>query len=171
MKRPFLYLVYLLALSCGDSPKTTTTTHSAPSSNTGDPTVTTNTDSEREFAEKRYARIEEMDRRGLLRCDSLDYDCGGATGKFMFCKVEEELLRAVHKVTPTSGADFTETYYYDGDERFYAMLSEGSDAVAAQERRYYHGSQLIGQEGEVQGTPLGSDRIRTIAESGSYDCD
>ena len=158
--------VLLLLGSCseGDPPVVAATESSPASSNIPDPGLTTNAGSEMTFVLKRYQRIQDMEKLGMLRCDSIGYNCaydpGG--GNFQLCYLDDELVRATHMFSRGDHGGGSETYYYDGGDLFLADLSAstwqfgdtmqedengnevpGTEDLVHEERRYYYNGNLI----------------------------
>ena len=116
-----------------------------------------------EWIRKRYARVAEMEANGLLRCDSLIYECPAepVNGLFTYCYAGDELVRASHGRSIASHSFATEEYYYDGEEMYFAYLREGdwqfaqppgpqTDEVVShtrdqirEERKYFENGNLI----------------------------
>ena len=131
---PFTASKFLLSLllpigmiTCGDAESAqtgettqTTVSESAPAAGQ------TNATGGLAWAKKRYERVLQMDRSGLLRCDSVGYKCGPVTGSFTFCRSDGELVRAGHRRQTGDHEYLSEWYYYDGVEMYLAELKEGS---------------------------------------------
>ncbi len=162
----FLFSLLLL-VSCSDrenEPPTVTTPGREVSNKVPDPGVTTNSSSEMTFVLQRYQRIEDMDKLGMLRCDSIGYACafdpGG--GSFLLCFLDDELVRATHAYSRGDHGGGSETYYFDGGDVFLADLSSsswqfggpmqkdeegharpGTEDQVHEERRFYYNGNLI----------------------------
>ena len=78
------------------------------------------------WAQKRYERTLEMERSGLLRCDTVAYTCDAVSGTFTFCHSDGELVRAGHERQMGDHDYLIEWYYYDGEDMYLADLKEGS---------------------------------------------
>ena len=80
-----------------------------------------------DWIRKRYARIGEMEAAGLLRCDSLAYQCQNEpiNGLFTYCYAGDDLVRATHGRSIGDHSFTTEEYYFDGAEMYFAHLREG----------------------------------------------
>ncbi|MCP9235121.1 hypothetical protein [Lewinella sp. JB7] len=185
----------ILLAGCGNAPENTdgAKVGGALASDTGagvpNPGITTNTDSERAFAEKRYARIEDMEAAGQLRCDTLTYECAGDPrgGTLVFCYVADDLVRARHEYTVGDHGGGRETYYFDDTELFLADLTQSTWTFApppedsendgttrtvdhvSEERRYFYNGNLIDRRyrdyqvisGEPSPNPVGEPGERT----------
>lgn len=151
-----------LATGCGDEPA-----RSPDAPTVVSPADTTagqvNTGGGKEWIVKRYDRVAEMESNGQLRCDSIEYECpaDAINGLFTYCYAGGELVRATHARSIASHAYLSESYYYDGDELYFAFLQEGSwgfasppggqydETVSAtidhvnEERRYFENGNMI----------------------------
>ena len=117
-----------------------------------------------DWAQKRYDRIQEMDRNGRLRCDTVRYTCGQTpvVGTFVFCYAGQDLVRAVHDRLEGDHAYLVERYFYDDGELYFTHLTQGAWQFGApvtredgsesssgtvdevyEERRYFENGNLI----------------------------
>ena len=124
----FTLLLYLLAVTgcsdgdasqAGELPQTTVT---QPEDRSGQ----TNATGGLSWAQKRYERSLQMERSGLLLCDTVAYRCGTTSGTFTFCRSDGELVRAGHEQQKGEHDYLSEWYYYDGTEMYLAELKAGS---------------------------------------------
>ena len=90
--------------------------------------VITNTDDPKEWIRKRYERTLQMEQAGQLNCDTITYACEGDAryGSFVFCYSDGVLMRATHEMTEGDHFGVTERYFYDGEELYFAYLTQGS---------------------------------------------
>ena len=153
------------AIACGDdAPPQTGTASQVNDSPSGSAVGQRNATGGLAWARKRYERVIQMDRSGLLRCDTVGYQCGAVSGTFTFCRSDGELLRAGHRRQTGDHQYLNEWYYYDGEEMYLADLKKGSwrfadadDGVKSasatptidevhEERRYYERGNLLDRD-------------------------
>lgn len=89
---------------------------------------TTNAAPGAEWSRKRYERTREMQRNGQLRCDTIAYACPDApeSGHFVFCYAGDDLVTTSHTGTRGDHASLSESYYYDGEDMYFAFLTESA---------------------------------------------
>ncbi|NJB85479.1 hypothetical protein GGR26_001224 [Lewinella marina] len=117
------YIALMLLAACSDSPEEP----AAPPAPTPQTGYTTNSAAGLEWSQKRYDRTREMERNGQLRCDTVGYTCPDdpVSGQFIFCYAGDELVRTAHEFTQGDHASLSESYYYDGEDMYFAHLTAG----------------------------------------------
>ncbi|WP_157974246.1 hypothetical protein [Lewinella sp. IMCC34183] len=111
----------------------------------------TNTQDPIDWIRERYSDFQRIERDGQLDCDTVTYECPGEArfGSFVFCYSDVGLTRITHEMTLGDHFGVTESYFYDGEELYFAHLTQGAWSFGGPPRIDEAGNEVPGTIDEV----------------------